>query len=47
MLLAANLSGKPGHGIVPVNLQNYCLGNSSLTYDIAKNTQLLRIWAVG
>ena len=29
-------SGKPGHGTEPVNIKNYCLGNSSVTHEIAK-----------
>ena len=29
-------SGKPGHGIVPVNIKNYCLSNSSVTHEITK-----------
>ena len=29
-------SGKPGHGIVPVNSRKYCLVNSSVSHDIAK-----------
>ena len=32
-----------GHGIVPVNMKNYCLGISSVTHEIAKHRQLLRI----
>ena len=36
-------SGKPGHGIVPVNIKNYCLGNSSVTHVIIKNRELLQI----
>ena len=31
------------NGIVPVNIKKYCLGNSSVTHEIAKHSQLLRI----
>ena len=34
MFLQGN--GKPGHGIVQVNIKNYCLGNSSVTHVVAK-----------
>ena len=44
-LAVLTASGKPGNTIVPLNITNYCLGNSSVTHDIAKYRQLL-VWVM-